>query len=248
MGKMLLSVIFLMTAFSLTIDARADESALFKVFLKAYNSNIGMDKVIVQNRDLVPEEIETLLESSHNKKITPEMRAQNQYMAESMARAYNKVTGDISYLIEVKKDIFNSRLHTPVNTVDKKGVHVVDMPRATAQEKNVFRPDNIVIHEGEWVRWINNAGAAHIFASMPLIGKQIIFTPSIKPDQTWVQRFDEPGEYYYFCYIHNSMVGKITVLPKDKELLKEKKGAVGEEHEKWEKEHQQEEGNDEEEE
>jgi len=216
MGKIFLSVILLITAFLPAIDAHADESALFKAFLKAYNTNIGMDRIIGKNRDFVPAEIKTLLKESHNNKITPEERAQNQYMAETMARAYKNVTGDISYLIEVKKDIFNSRLHAPVNTINKDGIHTVDMPHATAHEKNVFKPDNIVIHAGEWVRWVNNAGAAHIFASMPLIGKQILFTPSIKPDETWIQRFTEPGEYYYFCYIHNSMVGKITVLPAER--------------------------------
>lgn len=209
----LLSIVLLITAFSAARDARGGEAELTREFLKAYNTNIGMKQVIEQHRDIVPAKIKSLLKESHSKGITPEQKARKQYMAETMAREYKNVTGDISYLIEVKKDIFDSRLHAPVNSMDKKGIHTVDMPRATVDEKNVFRPDNIIIHAGEWVRWVNNAGEAHIFSSMPLIGNQVLFTPSIKPDETWIQRFNEPGEYYYFCYIHNSMVGKITVLP-----------------------------------
>jgi len=226
----LLSLILLITGLSLTREADGAQSELFKKFLKAYNTNIGMTEVIEKNRDLVPTELRNLLEESLKKDLSPEERAKKQYMAETMARVYKDVTGDISYLIEVKRDIFNSRLHTPVDSTDSKGIHIITMPRATAHEKNIFKPDNIVIHEGEWVRWVNNAGEAHIFASMPLIGKQIIFTPSIKPDQTWIQRFNEPGEYYYFCYIHNSMVGKITVLAKKENNVKEKKKTVGAEH------------------
>jgi len=209
----LLSIFLLITACFFAGEASAGHRDLSKAFMKAYNTNIGMKGVIEHNKKLVPAEIKKLLTQSHANGISAGTKAQKQYMAETMAREYKNVTGDISYLIEVKKDIFNSRLHAPVNSVNKDGIHTVDMPKATAHEKNVFKPDNIIIHAGEWVRWVNNAGAAHIFASMPLIGKQILFTPSIKPDETWIQRFTEPGEYYYFCYIHNSMVGKITVLP-----------------------------------
>jgi len=219
-----LSIFLLITACFFAGEAEADHRDLSKAFMKAYNTNIGMKGVIEHNKDLVPAEIKKLLAESHANGISAGTKAQKQYMAETMAREYKNVTGDISYLIEVKKDIFNSRLHAPVHTVNKDGINTVYMPRATAHEKNVFKPDNIIIHAGEWVRWVNNAGAAHIFASMPLIGKQILFTPSIKPDETWIQRFTDPGEYYYFCYIHNSMVGKITVLPaetKDRDKSKD---------------------------
>ncbi len=200
--------------------ARGSESDLIKAFLKAYNTNIGIKEVIERNKDDVPAEIKKLLAESHAKGISEKERKAKQFMAETMARVYKNVTGDISYLIEVKKDIFESKLHAPVRSIPDRGIHTITMPRATKKEKNVFRPDNIIIHAGEWVRWVNDAGEAHIFASMPLIGKEIIFTPSIKPDEIWIQRFTEPGEYYYFCYIHESMVGKITVLPAEKKALK----------------------------
>ncbi len=222
-----ISIILLITACFLTGEAFGGSSDLLKAFMKAYNTNIGMKGVIERNRSRVPAEIKKLIAQSHAKGISAETKAQKQYMAETMAREYKNVTGDISYLIEVKKDIFESRLHAPVRSVAVKGIHTVSMPRATAHEKNVFKPDNIIIHAGEWVRWVNDAGESHIFSSMPLIGKQVLFTPSIKPDETWIQRFNAPGDYYYFCYIHNSMVGKITVLPAEggaKDKTKESSG------------------------
>ncbi len=233
--RVLFSLILMITTFTLTAaTARGDESDFLKTFRKAYDVNIGIKKVIEEHRDLVPGEIEELLEDSHSEKLTPEQRAEKQYIAETMARVYKDVTGDISFLIEVKREIFNSRLHSPVRGAAVKGINIISMPRATDNEKNIFTPDNLIINAGEWVKWENNAGEAHIFSSMPLIGKQVLFTPSIKPDETWIQRFSEPGEYFYFCFIHSSMVGKITVLPKDKELVIEKKGAVGAEHEQFE--------------
>ncbi len=220
-------VILVLAAF-LAATAGADELDFIKEFMKAYNTNIGIREVIERHKDIVPAEIEKLLKESHDSAISPGAKAHKQYMAETMARVYENVTGDASYLIEVKKDIFDSRLHAPVRSTPVKGIHTITMPRATATEKNIFRPDNIIIHAGEWVRWVNDAGEAHIFASMPLIGKEIIFTPSIKPDETWIQRFTEPGEYYYFCYIHNSMVGKITVLPAEKTAPGKDSGAAAE--------------------
>jgi plastocyanin len=220
-GKMrkngrIIGLLALILAVFLAPAVRADELNFIKEFMKAYNTNIGMREVIERHKDLVPAEVAKLLKESHDPAISPGARAQKQYMAETMARVYENVTGDATYLIKVKKDIFDSRLHAPVRSVPVKGIHTITMPRATATEKNLFKPDNIIIRAGEWVRWVNDAGEAHIFASMPLIGKEIIFTPSIKPDETWIQRFTEPGEYYYFCYIHISMVGKITVLPAEK--------------------------------
>jgi len=231
-GTALFSIILVIAAISLSASrAQSSESELLKTFRKAYNVNIGIKEVIENNRDLVPEEIRYLLEESRKETLSPEARKEKQYMAETMARIYKDVTGDISYLIEVKREIFNARLHSPIQSEAAKGIHVIKMPKATAHEKNIFTPDNIIIHAGEYVRWENDAGEAHIFSSMPLIGKQVLFTPSIKPDETWVQRFSEPGEYYYFCYIHRSMVGKITVLPRDRDNVIEKKGSVGAEHE-----------------
>lgn len=235
-GRGLIGIILAISVLSLTASpARGGESEFFKAFRKAYDVNIGIKEVIEKNRDLVPGEIRGLLEESHGPSQSPEKREQKQFMAETMARVYKDVTGDISYLIEVKRDIFNARLHAPVDKVSENGIHIVEMPLATANEKNIFSPDNIIIQTGEYVKWVNNAGEAHIFASMPLIGKQVLFTPSIKPGETWTEHFVEPGEYYYFCFIHKSMVGKISVLPPDKDSVLEKKGAVGLEHEMWEK-------------
>lgn len=128
-----------------------------------------------------------------------------------MAMAYKDATGDTALLLEVKKRSFDSRLSEPVRSTPEKGVHIVDIPRAGADSKDIFRPDNIIIKKGETVRWVNNDGIDHVFSSMPLIGKGGISVPGIKPGGSWEFVFKETGEYYYICYIHKGMIGKVAV-------------------------------------
>ena len=58
---------------------------------------------------------------------------------------------------------------------------------------------------------MNEDEVAHLFASFSIIGKGGLFTPNIDPGASWEYTFTEPGEYYYVCFIHKGMVGKIRV-------------------------------------
>ncbi len=201
-----------------TQQLRAAESDLVETFMKAYDAkNLpGMTEIVKSNKDKVPGEVRTLVKEALKEGTTPEDKTAKFFMAELMARQYNNVTNDPSLLIEIKKAEFNSRLHKPVESKAKKGVHTVAIPKGTDKVRNVFIPDNIIIRQGETVRWKNNDTIAHIFASMPLIGNGGIFTPSIEPGATWEYKFEKPGDYYYLCFIHKGMVGKVTVLPDEK--------------------------------
>ncbi|GMR04173.1 MAG: hypothetical protein BMS9Abin23_0062 [Thermodesulfobacteriota bacterium] len=215
-------IVAILTVFMLTGRARAQESEFLKAFLKAYDTGLGVEAVVERNKDQVPSEIKGLIMDSKKKGLTPGEKAEKLFIAEAMARGYKDVTGDISYLIEVKRLSFNAMLHGPVRADVDARVHVIDMPMATEKEKNVFKPDNLVIKAGDTVRWTNNARARHIFASMPLIGKKVPFSSSVKPDETWEYTFEEPGKYFYFCFIHKSMVGKITVEGEEPEPERQK--------------------------
>ena len=68
------------------------------------------------------------------------------------------------------------------------------------------------IKKGEVVRWVNNDNVAHLLASMHVIGEQGIFSPRVAPGNSWEYRFDKAGEYYYICFIHKVMYGKVTVV------------------------------------
>lgn len=91
------------------------------------------------------------------------------------------------------------------------GVYIIELPKAVAGEKNIFRPNNIIIKKGSTVRWVSKDETEHVFATMKLISKGAISSPRVAPGGSWEQKFDESGEYFYICFIHHSMIGKLTV-------------------------------------
>ncbi|MFQ5353831.1 MAG: plastocyanin/azurin family copper-binding protein [Thermodesulfobacteriota bacterium] len=206
-----LSIVLILLVFA-ALPARAGDSEFLKAFNKAYSSGLGGESVVKKDRVKAAAEIKRLIEESKRPGITAAERDKKLIIAEYLARAYKNVTDDITYLVEVKRRAFDLTLHAPVLGQGKDKVHIVDMPAATETEKNVYRPDNIVIQTGDTVRWTNSKEAKHVFASLPLLGKSIPFPTEIKPGDTWEYLFKEPGQYYYFCFIHRSMVGKVTVM------------------------------------
>lgn len=164
--------------------------------------------IVVENKATVPGEIKTLLDGATG---TEEETGAALFVAEEMATVYREATGDTGPLLAVKRKAFETSLSAPVRPALTGGNYLVELPKATDHEKNRFRPDNIIIKKGSTVKWVNNDSIAHVFSSMPLIGKGGIFTPSIGPGQSWSYTFTQPGEYYYICFIHKGMTGKVTV-------------------------------------
>ncbi|MBI5235617.1 MAG: cupredoxin domain-containing protein [Deltaproteobacteria bacterium] len=188
-------------------------SEIVKGFIEALESNnaIKMSQIIEDNKAKIPAEIKALLIEAAAPKISREEMEAKFYIAELMAREYKDVSGDTAVLVEVKKTIFNSKLSSPVRSSAINGAHEVRLPKATAATKNVFVPDNVIIKKGETVRWINDDSIAHIFSSMRLIGMSGISSSSVEPGKSYEYKFEKPGDYYYICFIHSGMVGKITV-------------------------------------
>ncbi len=186
-------------------------AAFRKDFIDALEANDGekMHSTVDANKDNVPGEIKALLTEA--KEAKEEDRAGVFHIAEMMARYYKDITGNAEQLIEVRRADFESRLSPAVASKAANGVHTVEFPKPAADVKNVFRPDNIVIKKGETVRWVNNDETAHVFASMQFIGKKGIKSPSVEPGKSYEFKFEEAGEYYYICFIHHGMVGKVTV-------------------------------------
>jgi len=219
MSKTKAFIFTLSTVFFLLLgQAQAADSDFVQAFIKAYDSKniIIMSKLIKTNKDKIPDEVRVLVKEGLDKGLSKVDKTAKFFTAELIAREYKDLTGDAGLLIELKKAEFNSSLHTAVKSEADKGVNIINIPSGTDKEKNLFLPDNIIINEGETVRWKNNDSTAHIFASMPLIGNGGIFTPSLKAGATWEYKFDKPGEYFYLCFIHKGMVGKVTVLAKKK--------------------------------
>lgn len=191
----------------------SQETEIMKEFLKAFdlNDRDRMTAIVEEKQEEVPAEIKNLMGQAMLPETTKEERGSKLYVAEIMAKIYKEVSGDFEPLRDVKKIFFEVRLSPPVVSTSADGVHIINMPSVTEEVKNTFIPENIIIKKGETVRWTNNDKSEHVFASMSFIGNGGIFSPRIKPGGSWEYKFENTGEYFYICFIHRGMMGKIAV-------------------------------------
>ena len=191
----------------------AQESGFAKEFIKALDAHDDkrMTLLVEMKMASVPGEIKALIDESSSKEVTHDERMSTLYVAEVMAQHYKEVSGDFEPLKEVKRATFNAQVPGPVRSTATKGVHVVTMPMGTDKANNYFKPANIIIKKGETVKWVNEDSIAHIFSSMPFIGAGEFLSPMIDAGGEWKYTFDVAGDYYYICFIHAGMLGKITV-------------------------------------
>ncbi|MBE9531810.1 MAG: hypothetical protein IME98_03285 [Proteobacteria bacterium] len=208
----------LVFAFSINIlicsSGVAAEKSITESYIEAFETNnqTMTYKIVEDNVEKIPAELKTLIYSTMAPNVEAEKKEATLYIAEQMAITYKDVTGDFEPLREIKKEQFESKLSVQVISVaNKDGVHIIETPKEKDGHYNFFTPDNMVIKKGDTVRWYNTDKIAHLFASFSIIGKGGLFTPNIDPGATWDYTFEEAGEYYYLCFIHKGMLGKITV-------------------------------------
>ena len=132
--------------------------------------------------------------------------------AMNFAKTLGNITGDHTFHRTIHRRTFTARLAGPVQSRAFGGVHTIDAPKAAPALKNVFRPDNIIINAGETVRWVNHDEITHVIGTLNFLSDGRFFAPNVSSRSTFEQTFFIPGEYYYICYIHSSMIGKITVM------------------------------------
>ncbi len=81
--------------------------------------------------------------------------------------------------------------------------------------RNAFKlnPQDITIKVGETIKWTNTDERKHNLASIPGSGPgdELEIFSVMEPGSVYSHMFKTPGEYPYFCFIHNQMTGKITV-------------------------------------
>ncbi len=70
-----------------------------------------------------------------------------------------------------------------------------------------FQPDSITVPVGTTIRWINGDQVSHTVTSND--GK--FDSSAIEKDGQFNFTFSEPGTYSYYCKIHPSMKGVVTV-------------------------------------
>jgi len=81
--------------------------------------------------------------------------------------------------------------------------------------RNTFKlnPQELTIKVGDTVKWTNTDERKHNLASIPGSGPgdELEIFAVMEPGDVYSHTFKVPGEYPYFCFIHNQMTGKITV-------------------------------------
>ena len=83
-----------------------------------------------------------------------------------------------------------------------------------------YMPDNLHVHVGDTVTWVNSDTLPHTVTSISSIGGQTA-TPEdedglfdsgfMSGGDEWSYTFDAKGEYYYYCQLHPWMQGEINV-------------------------------------
>ena len=99
------------------------------------------------------------------------------------------------------------------------GVTVVTIHEGTLR----FEPEEITIHPGDRVRWVNEDDQTHFLAGsvsterlQTLTRQSDLFVfKTLDPGKSYEKKLDlPPGTYYYYCGIHNKMWGIIHVVEK----------------------------------
>lgn len=75
-------------------------------------------------------------------------------------------------------------------------------------EDNAFNPDTVSISAGDTVRWTNLDSTTHTVTST---GGTYFKSENLNQGDSYEFLFTDPGTYEYYCEIHPSMEGTITV-------------------------------------
>jgi len=198
----------------LPYGATSSDRAIIKAFQKAmrHDNKLAMEFLVKKIEPRIKPFVQEIIDRAIDDATAPEAKDRLLKTAMNMAKTYGRITGDQAFHRVIHRKTFTARLSEPVMTEPGKGVHVVVSPRASETVKNIFRPDNIVIRAGETVRWVNEDDITHVIGTLDFLSDGHFFEPDIGPLGSFEHTFRRPGEYYYICFIHNSMIGKITVL------------------------------------
>jgi plastocyanin len=94
------------------------------------------------------------------------------------------------------------------------GASVSIVPNASTLGDKAYSPNPAEIKAGETVTWTNDDSQIHT-ATSGTVGTEdsgTVFDSSIlSPKATFDFKFDQAGEYDYYCTLHPQMVGKVVV-------------------------------------
>ncbi|MFQ5465203.1 MAG: plastocyanin/azurin family copper-binding protein [Thermodesulfobacteriota bacterium] len=198
---------------TLPYRAISSDGAIIKAFQKAmrHDNRLAMEFLVKKVEPRIEPFVQEIIARALDPSAAPEEKDRLLKTAMNFAKTFGRITGDQAFHRVIHRKTFTARLSEPLLTEPGQGVHIIVAPRASETVKNVFRPDNIVIRAGETVRWVNKDEIIHVIGTLDFLSDGHFFEPRIGPLGSFEHTFRRPGEYYYICFIHNSMIGKITV-------------------------------------
>jgi plastocyanin len=137
----------------------------------------------------------------------------------TMRKASAVPLGTIVLLMAAVVGLYSCGSSTPntnVSTVSSAFAKIVTCPPAPAKSVAIsnflFQPGSVTIAVNDIVQWTNNDSTPHTVTSgTPIAIDGKFDSGQIAPNTTVCVQFLATGTYQYFCNIHPSMVGAVTV-------------------------------------
>ena len=128
--------------------------------------------------------------------------------AEKAEQVIEKGKQSAEETIDITKELTTSKLPSRLVSIPK-GTSV---PGCEDVDK-CYDPPSLIIFKSAEIIWKNDDSSAHTVTSGNIIsGPDKLFDSGlIMPNETFSYKFDEAGEYAYFCMIHPWANGSITV-------------------------------------
>ena len=94
------------------------------------------------------------------------------------------------------------------------GASVSIVPNASTMGDKAFSPNPAELKAGESVTWTNDDSQIHT-ATSGAVGAEdsgkVFDSGILSPKATFDFKFDQAGEYDYYCTLHPQMLGKVSV-------------------------------------
>ena len=111
--------------------------------------------------------------------------------------------------------VFTNSYKTPTNPPPVQ-TETQTVPVSTAPVTNVtiaiqnfsFTPAALTVKSGTKVTWVNNDSASHTVTSD---SGNLLDSPTLAPGQSFSFTFTQAGSVSYYCKIHPSMKGSVTI-------------------------------------
>jgi plastocyanin len=99
-------------------------------------------------------------------------------------------------------------------SVYAQGASVSIVPNASTMGDKAFSPNPSEVKAGESVTWTNDDSQIHT-ATSGAVGAEdsgkVFDSGILSPKATFDFKFDQAGEFDYYCTLHPQMVGKVVV-------------------------------------